>query len=78
VAGWIQAHRMARVFIPFGGPQGHDDRMASCAAIGNRRFSSTDKGSGRPIANRPQIDNLPYKTTTDDKIPEIRFIETIY
>jgi len=24
-------------FITFGGPQGHDDRMASCAAVANRR-----------------------------------------
>jgi len=28
---------MVRVFIIFGGPQGYEDRMASCAPIANRR-----------------------------------------
>src|SRR5882672_58680 len=36
-------------------------RMASCAAIGNRRSSRSYTGSGRPIANRPQINNLPRR-----------------
>src|ERR1700737_4168513 len=53
-------------------------RMASCAAIGNRRCSRACNGPGRPIGNRPQIDNLPHKVTSGDKILEIRFIETIY
>jgi len=53
-------------------------RMASCAAIGNRRSSSSYTGSRRPIANRPQINNLPHKATSGDKIREIRFIETVH
>jgi len=35
-------------------------------------------GPRRPINNRPQIDNLPHKVTSVDKIREIRFIGTIY
>ena len=31
-------------------------------------------GPRRPIANRPQINNLPYEVTSVDKIREIRFI----
>jgi hypothetical protein len=36
-------------------------RVAFCAAFGKRRSSGTDTGSGGPIANRPQINNLPHK-----------------
>ena len=70
-ASGIQTLHEKRVFITFGGPQGHDDRMASCAAIGNRRFSSTDTGSGRPIANRPQATSLPHNAG-DPKIVAAR------
>jgi glycosyltransferase involved in cell wall biosynthesis len=34
-------------------------RMASCAAVGNRRTSGTHPAR-RPIANRPQVANLPH------------------
>jgi len=53
-------------------------RMASCAAIGNRRSSMAYPGPRRPIANRPQINNPPHNVTSVDKIREIRFIGTIY
>jgi hypothetical protein len=33
---------------------------------------------GRQIANRPQINNLPYLATSRDKNRGIRFIETTY
>ena len=43
--------------------------MASCAAIGNRRSSSEGIADPRrPIANRPQLNKLPHKTTPGDKI----------
>jgi thiol:disulfide interchange protein len=35
-------------------------KMASCVAIGKRRSSSAYTGPGRPIGNRPQINNLPH------------------
>jgi glycosyltransferase involved in cell wall biosynthesis len=34
-------------------------RMASCAAVGNRRYSDVDR-TRRPITNRPQVTNLPH------------------
>jgi hypothetical protein len=43
------------VFITFGGPQGHDDRMASCGGLATRLpVICTTAASQGPIANRPQ------------------------
>jgi len=36
-------------------------RIASCAAVGNRRRLLAAEG---PIANRPQVKNLPHKATS--------------
>ena len=43
---------MLPFFTQFGGPQGHEDRMASRAPVGNRRCWR--------ITNSPQATSLPY------------------
>jgi hypothetical protein len=45
----------SEVFIAFGGPQGHDDRMASCDGLATRLpVICGSAASLGPIANRPQ------------------------
>jgi hypothetical protein len=39
----------------------YSDGIASCAPVGNRRWTDSFASVGRRVANPPQVVNLPHK-----------------